>query len=87
MCGRYGENKWTFNEYQLAEYERKVMIPLWHSGNFPPTTLKIVLSTQDRIPRGEKPMIHSDFRYCMKQLQIKLAQVSLRFLLCRRMSQ
>ena len=32
----YGMTKWTFRELQMADNNAKKLIPIYHSGNFPP---------------------------------------------------
>ena len=32
----YGETKWTFRELQMADNNQKKLIPIYHSGKFPP---------------------------------------------------
>ncbi|EFJ49335.1 hypothetical protein VOLCADRAFT_90161 [Volvox carteri f. nagariensis] len=74
VLGRYGENKWTFGEFQFAESERKHIIPLWHSGTYPPPPLKVMLGNYTRVPKGGKPLVQCDFDTCMKQLESRLGQ-------------
>ncbi|GLC45467.1 hypothetical protein PLESTB_000317200 [Pleodorina starrii] len=79
MCSPgYGENKWSFNEFQMADNEKKAIIPIWHSGAYPPDTLKIFLAGRQRIPKGDKPLLEVEFRYAMRQLDTCIAQMGVR---------
>ena len=48
----YGATTWTQREVQMADNLRKPIIPLWHSGEYPPRGVEIFFSGTQRVPRG-----------------------------------
>ena len=53
---RYGASKWTKRELQYAdklhsERGRPVVLPVWHSGPFPPPKASIFFSSTQRVPQ------------------------------------
>ncbi len=51
----YGDiaSPWTKRELVLADSLRKPLIPVWHSGPYPPRAVRIYLSEKQRIPCGD----------------------------------
>ena len=71
LCSEtYGATPWTFREISLADSERKQIVAVWHSGTFPPPDVRIILGTQQRVPRGNNPITHSsvDFDTAVDEL-------------------
>ena len=48
----YGATEWTEAELSLAKNEGKPLVPVWHSGPYPPPAVKIFLTAMQRIPGG-----------------------------------
>jgi hypothetical protein len=48
----YGNTKWTLREIQMADNNGKMLLPVWHSGAFPPAAVEIFLSGTQRVPEG-----------------------------------
>ena len=51
----YGDralSPWTLDELTMAKNNRKPLIPVWHSGAFPPPSVEIMLGALNRIPSG-----------------------------------
>ena len=53
----YGDTQWTFRELQLADNHRKPIVPVWHSGPFPPPSVEIFLSGSQRVPAGNRSVL------------------------------
>lgn len=51
-------NGFTFMEFTLAKSESKPIIPLWHSGAWPPKGLKLFLTSQNHVPKGSNSMVN-----------------------------
>ena len=52
----YGDGEkspWTMRELVLADNLKKPLIPVWHSGVYPPTAVAIYLGEKQRIPIGD----------------------------------
>ncbi|GFR39834.1 hypothetical protein Agub_g328, partial [Astrephomene gubernaculifera] len=64
----YGSSPWTFREFQLADNKEKCILPIWHSGPYPPPALEIFLSGVQRVPQGDNPLVDSDFEACMQEV-------------------
>ncbi|PNH03326.1 Serine/threonine-protein phosphatase 6 regulatory ankyrin repeat subunit A [Tetrabaena socialis] len=64
----YGDTEWTKREYQLADNSKKIIIPLWHSGTYPPKRLAIFMGGLQRVPAGNNPLTKIDFEAGMQQL-------------------
>ena len=48
----YGDTVWTKREFGMADNLRKLLIPVWHSGPYPPAAVAIYLGIKQRIPTG-----------------------------------
>ncbi len=48
----YGDTVWTKRELVMADNLRKPLIPVWHSGAYPPKAAEIYLGGKQRIPGG-----------------------------------
>lgn len=44
---------------QFADNLKKPIVPLWHSGKYPPDKIAIFLGGMQRVPRGNAPMAQS----------------------------
>jgi hypothetical protein len=54
----YGDeaaSPWTQMELVLAHNMKKPLLPVWHSGPYPPPAVKIYFSGKQRIPTGNLP--------------------------------
>ena len=51
--GDTNSSKWTYRELVLAANLEKLLIPVWHSGPYPPRSVEIFLSGMARIPGGQ----------------------------------
>ena len=60
MCSTsYGDERvspWTFREIALADNQMKPIIPVWHSGVYPPPAVSIYLGHKHRVPSGTGDM-------------------------------
>eukprot|EP00808_Paulinella_micropora_P021358 g66099.t1 len=54
--GSESESIWTYREIQMADNERRPMLPIWHSGAYPPAGIKIFLSGTQRVPSGNQSL-------------------------------
>jgi hypothetical protein len=53
MCSpTYGDTVWTERELVMADNLHKPLIPVWHSGAYPPKAVEIYLGGKQRIPGG-----------------------------------
>jgi ankyrin repeat protein len=56
VCSRtYGDemvSTWTWREFQLADKLKKLILPVWHSGPYPPEAVQIFLSGTQRVPNS-----------------------------------
>lgn len=56
LCSEtYGDadkSPWTKRELELADYLKKPLLPVWHSGPYPPRPVAIYLGGTQRIPSG-----------------------------------
>ncbi|KXZ51175.1 hypothetical protein GPECTOR_13g662 [Gonium pectorale] len=68
----YGATEWTFNEFQLADNKKKPILPVWHSGPYPPPKFERFLRGRRRVPHGHKPLVECDFGDSMQQLLASL---------------
>ena len=60
---------WTLKEFSLAEDEGKTIIPIFHSGTYPPTELRLSLAGINYLPKlSGKPLKESNFDSCMDEL-------------------
>lgn len=48
----YGDSKWTAREIALADDLNKLIMPVWHSGPYPPKAARMVLGNTQRVPCG-----------------------------------
>ncbi|KAL6764560.1 hypothetical protein V8C86DRAFT_3128782 [Haematococcus lacustris] len=69
LCSRtYGATKWTRRELHLADAEDRPIIPVWHSGDYPPKELAIYLSGVQRVPKGAQPLLLAEFNAVVAEL-------------------
>eukprot|EP00457_Paulinella_chromatophora_P001934 gb/GEZN01001937.1/.p1 GENE.gb/GEZN01001937.1/~~gb/GEZN01001937.1/.p1 ORF type:complete len:882 (+),score=199.54 gb/GEZN01001937.1/:56-2701(+) len=54
--GSESSSIWTYREIQMADNERRTILPIWHSGAYPPPGIKIFLSGTQRIPSGNQSL-------------------------------
>eukprot|EP01116_Phalansterium_solitarium_P002468 TRINITY_DN1251_c0_g1_i2.p1 TRINITY_DN1251_c0_g1~~TRINITY_DN1251_c0_g1_i2.p1 ORF type:complete len:371 (-),score=36.43 TRINITY_DN1251_c0_g1_i2:158-1270(-) len=64
----YGNTPWTKRELQMADNNRKYILPVWHSGDYPPSAIEIFLGGTQRIPGGNRCMKDSDFQKVVHDL-------------------
>ncbi|PNH02306.1 hypothetical protein TSOC_011735 [Tetrabaena socialis] len=69
----YGGSTWTVLEYQLAHSVEKTIIPVWHSGQYPPAELQIYMTELQRVPSGSQPLVEMDFKTVMQELTIMIS--------------
>lgn len=51
----YGDEKespFTYQEYIMAREEKKIIVPVYHSGRFPPSDLRLVMGTLNYVPQA-----------------------------------
>jgi len=70
----YGATTWTLRELQLADNKGKPLIPVWHSGTYPPPAVEIFLSGSQRVPAGSQCLVETDFQQAMVELADCLAR-------------
>lgn len=67
----YGQTKWTFRELQMADNNQKKLIPIYHSGEFPPNEkVEVFLSGLQYIDFSEKSTVGFDEK--VSELVVKL---------------
>ena len=49
----YGDLTWTRRELIMADNLRKPLLPVWHSGPYPPAGVELFLAGMQRIPAGD----------------------------------
>ncbi|KAL6756858.1 TIR domain-containing protein [Haematococcus lacustris] len=64
----YGDTKWTVRELHAADEAKKKILPLWHSGNYPPKEVKLYLNNLQRLPRGDQPLEQANFQSLVSDL-------------------
>jgi hypothetical protein len=64
----YGDTKWTKREFGLCDNLGKPILPVWHSGIFPPASLALQMSTMQRVPRGSEPLGSANFDATMDEI-------------------
>lgn len=47
---------WSYRELVRADDLRKVIIPVWHSGEYPPREVAMRLATVEYVPKGSTPL-------------------------------
>ena len=50
--GHSGKSPWTKRELVTADVLKKPIIPVWHSGQYPPQAVMMYLMEKQRIPGG-----------------------------------
>jgi hypothetical protein len=45
-------SRWTLRELELADARNKHIVPVWHSGAYPPEDVEIYLGGKQRVPSG-----------------------------------
>ena len=50
--GSATSSRWTLREMQLADGRCKPIVPIWHSGDYPPNDVEIYLTGKQRVPGG-----------------------------------
>ncbi|KAL6760438.1 hypothetical protein V8C86DRAFT_2552204 [Haematococcus lacustris] len=69
VCSKtYGETKWTLRELHEADEANKEILPLWHSGDYPPKTVSMYLRSVQRLPRGNQPLVQANFQSLVSDL-------------------
>ncbi|KAL6749460.1 hypothetical protein V8C86DRAFT_2845564 [Haematococcus lacustris] len=69
VCSKtYGDTKWTLRELHAADEANKEILPLWHSGDYPPKPVSIYLGNVQRLPRGSQPLVQADFQSLVSDL-------------------
>ncbi|PNH03306.1 Ankyrin-3 [Tetrabaena socialis] len=69
LCSpHYGSTELTSRECQLAGSRGKAILPLWHSGPYPPPPLQAVLSGLQRLPADSTPLVEADFEATMREV-------------------
>ncbi|PNH01635.1 Ankyrin-1 [Tetrabaena socialis] len=69
-AGPYGQTAWTKRELQIADSDRKAIIPVWMEGAYPPRGVRMYLIGKQRLPQGDKPMVEVDFETAMLELVV-----------------
>jgi hypothetical protein len=46
------KSRWTLRELELADARNKHIVPVWHSGAYPPEDVEIYLGGKQRVPSG-----------------------------------
>jgi hypothetical protein len=67
----YGDERvspWTFREIALADSLKKPIIPIWHSGRYPPPAVSIYLGYKQRLPGGSADMRTVDLTAVVDEL-------------------
>ncbi|PNH00706.1 hypothetical protein TSOC_013456 [Tetrabaena socialis] len=72
-AARYGSSTWTMREYLLADGAKKTILPLWHSGAYPPERVQIFMNELQRVPSGRCPLVEADFEATMQERALLLA--------------
>jgi hypothetical protein len=52
-------SRWTLRELELADARNKHIVPIWHSGTYPPEDVEIYLGGKQRVPSGANADVHS----------------------------
>ncbi|KAJ9512020.1 hypothetical protein QJQ45_004576 [Haematococcus lacustris] len=69
ICSKtYGDTKWTLRELHEADEANKEILPLWHSGDYPPKKVSLYLRSVQRLPRGNQPLVQADFQSLVSDL-------------------
>ncbi|KAL6756861.1 hypothetical protein V8C86DRAFT_27314 [Haematococcus lacustris] len=69
VCSKtYGDTKWTLRELHAADVANKEILPLWHSGDYPPKPVRMYLSHVQRLPRGNQRLVQADFQSLVSDL-------------------
>ncbi|KAL6749459.1 hypothetical protein V8C86DRAFT_2845553 [Haematococcus lacustris] len=71
----YGATKWTFRELHAADEANKEILPLWHSGDYPPEPVSMYLGHVQRLPRGNQPLVQADFQSLVSDLVAAVKKV------------
>ena len=72
LCSKtYGDSKnskWSYRELVLADNLDKPLLPVWHSGKYPPHDVMIYLSGSQRAPAGDHGMSTTGLEVVVDQL-------------------
>ncbi|GFH12285.1 TIR domain-containing protein [Haematococcus lacustris] len=69
VCSKtYGDTKWTLRELHAADKANKEILPLWHSGDYPPKPVSMYLDHVQRLPRGNQPLVQANFQSLVSDL-------------------
>ncbi|KAL6749461.1 hypothetical protein V8C86DRAFT_997394 [Haematococcus lacustris] len=69
VCSKtYGDTKWTLRELHAADEANKEILPLWHSGDYPPSKVRLYLGNLQRLPRGNQPLVQADLQSLVSHL-------------------
>jgi hypothetical protein len=63
--GHAERSRWTLREFEMADARNRQIVPIWHSGAYPPDGVEIYLGGKQRVPSG----VNSDVR------KLKMADV------------
>lgn len=47
------ESEWTYMEYTLAKTKKKHILPVFHSGTWPPAGIEMYLITKEYVPKDD----------------------------------
>ncbi|GFH07132.1 TIR domain-containing protein, partial [Haematococcus lacustris] len=69
VCSKtYGDTKWTLRELHAADEANKEILPIWHSGDYPPKPVSMYLGNLQRLPRGSQPLKQANFQSLVSDL-------------------
>ena len=72
--GSAKESRWTLREMQMADGRSKPIIPIWHSGDYPPEDVEIYLTGKQRVPGGVSKDVRSlPFEHVVDEVVAALA--------------
>ena len=81
LCSKtYGDlkkSKWSFRELVLADNLDKPLLPVWHSGQYPPHDVMIYLTGSQRAPAGEHGMSITGLEVVVEQLIAALQLINI----------
>lgn len=67
MCSEtYGDDElspWTGCELAMAANAKKLLLPVWHSGPYPPQAAELVLSNKHRVPIGNTGYVEANISH------------------------
>eukprot|EP00798_Chlamydomonas_sp_ICE-L_P022290 gene22290-29366_t len=69
----YGDSVWCKSEVKMAMGMKKLIIPLWHSGPYPPTSMALSLASFQSIPSAH-PFEPTDIAMLAEKVNEKMLQ-------------